>query len=385
MQPNRSTTLVALWAALAAVQIEVFAFTPLVSPIAKDLSLSYTQIGLLQTATFVPYAILQVTAGALVDRYPATKIVAVSTAFFTVASVFFAVSESYAQALLFRALMGVSMSFVFVPGIRLAMSSTGPASRGRAVGLYGSSLAAGSIVAAAVPVPLAVALGGWRPALLATNLAGLASVVLLLVFRSQQVPRPAKRSAGRFTISTMRNHQTWVLGYDQFMRFGIATAVSTWIPTFMVEARGFTPVQSGLLLGAIWSLTLLMIPVGGALSDRFSKARIILVKLALLVPAVLAFGLISNGYMIWSSALVIGALMYFDFAALFAILPEMFNEERIGLVTGIENTLASVAGFIFPAVFGFLKDTTGTFESAWVWLAVMTLLGAVASMSLRSR
>ena len=106
-------------------------------------------------------------------------------------------------------------------------------------------------------------------------------------------------------------------------------------------------------------------------------------KLLLSAPAILVFALASNNYLLWTSALSIGAVMYLDFVALFAILPEIFNNERIGLVTGIQNALASAAGFIFPFVFGFLKDATGAFELAWLWLVVMTLVGAALTLSLR--
>lgn len=375
--------LVALWAAMASAMTQIFAFTPLATQISSDMSLSYTQLGLLQAAIFVPYAILQVIAGAVSDRYQGMKLVTLSTASFIVSTVFFVISQNYLQALVFRVLMGISMSFVFVPSVKIILAATNRERRGRVLGFYGSSLAAGSVIAAALPVPIASFLGGWRPSLFAIDMMGVFALLLLFSSYRRKVQTAIAPLTTRAFSSLLRRKETWVLGYDQMMRFGVGTAVSTWIPTFMVVSYGFSLFDAGLILAVAWSVAALAIFLGGVLTDEFRKFYMIEAALLGMVPAFLVLAITSNYGLLWLSALVIGALMYFDFAALFAILPELYSEESIGAITGIENTLAAVASFIFPPVLGFLRDSTTTFAYGWMLMSVLCLMGALTTLYVR--
>ncbi len=371
---------VALWAAMASAMTQIFAFTPLATQISADLSLSYTQLGLLQTGIFVPYAILQIIAGTVTDRYQSVKLVTLSTASFIVSTVFFAISQSYLQALVFRVLMGISMSFVFVPSVKLILAATNKQRRGRVLGFYGSSLAAGSVIAAALPVPIASLLGGWRVSLLAIDMMGVIALILLLSSYKRKIQVTVAPLAASAFSSLLRKKETWVLGYGQMMRFGVGTAVSTWVPTFMVVSHGFSLFNAGIILAVAWSVSAFTIFLGGVLSDMFRKFFMIEAALLGMAPAFLVLAMTSNIGLLWVSTLVIGALMYFDFAALFVILPELYSEERIGLITGLENTLAAVASFIFPPVLGFLSDRTATFAYGWVLMSMLCVIGAFATL-----
>ncbi len=75
--------------------------------------------------------------------------------------------------------------------------------------------------------------------------------------------------------------------------------------------------------------------------------------------------------------------MNFHFAPLFAILPDLVGNDRLGLVTGIEGSMASVGAFTFPALLGYLRYTSGLFCFGWHLIALLAFSGAILSLSLR--
>jgi nitrate/nitrite transporter NarK len=384
--PDKFRTLI-LWVLMVSTQFQVFNFTVFVLPIMREFSITYAQAGLLQTALFVPYAIMQALAGGVADKYPPKRLLIFSSTGTTVCSIIFGLVSSFYELLLLRAVMGVSLAFIFVTSVRSMLESGENSRVGRELGAYASSLAFGPLIAAVAPAMFSEFTNNWRTAVVALNSIGIIPLLLLILipWDSRSVPGKSSSSVTSGSIkSVLKRKETWVLGYDQLLRFGVGTSISTWIPTFVIQAHNFSTFESGLIVGGAWAIAMVSIPAGGVLSDKVKK-RFFVIELAViaLVPSILIFGTVSSYYLVWITMLVVGGIMYLHFGPLFTVIPEIYGQRRIGLVTGIEGSLGACGAFMLPTIIGYLKDTSGTFNSSWCLISLMAAAAAVVSLYLR--
>ena len=366
------------------VQFAVFNFSPFIVSIVSELSLTYTQVGLVQTALFIPYTIAQVLVGPVVDKYPSKNMLVLAAATFVACSIMFALSTQLSQLLLLQAVKGIAMAFIFVISVRQVLANSRGTSGG-SMSFYSSSFAMGPLLVGFVTAAFTGLNESWRTIVLAMNLTGLLPLLLLFTVSPVTALPISTQSMRHNVTSVLARRESWVLGYDQFLRFGVVTSFSTWIPTFLVQSHSFSPLDASLLLGAGWTTALIFIVLGGLLAGRTGNSFLV-IELAILclAPAALLVGGVSNYVALWGTILCFSALMNFHFAPLFSILPDIFGSDKIGLVTGIEGAMASTGAFTLPAIFGFVRDTSGSFSYGWYVVALLATIGAFSSVTLRS-
>ena len=148
----------------------------------RSFHLSDTDRGLLNSAFFWAYAVLQIPAGWVVDRYGVKWPYAISFLFWCVASAATALAGSVAQLIALRVLLGVGESVVAPASYRWIRLNFAERRRGLAVGLYMT----GTKIGPAIGAPLAAWLilhRDWKTMFVAIGLGGLIWLIpwLLLV------------------------------------------------------------------------------------------------------------------------------------------------------------------------------------------------------------
>jgi NNP family nitrate/nitrite transporter-like MFS transporter len=383
---RKNPTFLVLWLVGAYGWMLVFDFAPLVPPIAEDMGINYTQVGALQTATFLPYSVLQIVAGVVADIYPGKRVITAAVGSLTIASILSALSPTYVAIMICRVLVGVSMAFVFVPTAKLLRDSVEENVQGTIFGSYGSSLAAGAIGAAVLPMLLLYQLQSWRLALLVLATLGIGAFILAAHTPAEYASKNEMElevARGSFS-SMLKMPQNWSLAYDQLVRGGLGVGLSTWIPTSMVQQHGFSLFESSLILGGIWMLALIGSPLGGVVSDKVrSNFAVIELTLIILAPAVLILATTADPSVLWISSLLVGALVFFNMGPLFATLPRMVGSKRLGLAIGLHNMFASAGAFTIPIVLGYVRDSTGAFTLGWFVVVILIVIGVLASINLR--
>jgi nitrate/nitrite transporter NarK len=280
------------------------------------------------------------------------------------------------------------MAFVFVPSAKLLRDSVKQNVQGTIFGSYGSSLAGGAIGAAVLPVVLLYQLQNWRFSLLILATLGIGAFILIL---AAHTPRKyasnnqmeLEATTGSFS-SMLKMPQNWSLAYDQFVRGGLGVGLSTWIPTYVIQQHGFSLSQSSLILGGIWILALMGTILGGVFSDKVrSNFAAIELTLIILAPAILILATTADSSVLWISSLLVGAIVFFNMGPLFAILPRIVGSKRLGLAIGLHNMFASAGAFTIPIVFGYFRDSAGTFTLGWFVVVILVVIGVLVSMNLR--
>ena len=165
----------------------------------KSFNLSDTDRGMLNSAFFWAYAVLQIPAGWVVDRYGVKFPYAFSFVFWCMASAGTAFAHSVTQLVTLRVLLGVAESIVAPASLRWIRCHFIETERGLAVGLYMT----GTKIGPAIAVPLAAwvtMLYGWRPMFLLLGLGGgvwLIPWLLLVRNDDPQIASQVTKQAGK--------------------------------------------------------------------------------------------------------------------------------------------------------------------------------------------
>jgi predicted MFS family arabinose efflux permease len=196
VSPTRSETAVFLIAALVAIyavsQFLRNSIGVIANDLARELSLSATQTGLLSSAFFFTFAAVQIPIGILIDRY-GPKRVMLATAVVAVAGIMlFALAPSASLLIAARALMGLGCSTFFMAPLVIYARRFPPE---RFAGLTSIQMGGANLGTLAATAPLAASSAaiGWRGSFL---IVAAITVVLTLVI-VVAVPKDASHAKGR--------------------------------------------------------------------------------------------------------------------------------------------------------------------------------------------
>jgi ACS family glucarate transporter-like MFS transporter/ACS family D-galactonate transporter-like MFS transporter len=155
----------------------------------------------------------------------------------------------------------------------------------------------------------------------------------------------------------------------------------TWFPIYLVQARGMTILQAGLVasLPAICGFSGGVL--GGVLSDGLIRRGCSLTvarKVPIVGGMLLSVSIIGCNYV--STDWIVVALMSLAFfgkgigALGWAVVADTSPKEALGLSGAIFNMFGNVAGIVTPIVIGYLVARTGSFNGALVFVGANALL-----------
>jgi EmrB/QacA subfamily drug resistance transporter len=154
------------------------------------------------TGYAVPFAALLASAGRVADVLGRRRMMQVSVAGFTVASLLSAVAPSFGVLVAARALQGVFAAGMVPAALGLVLAETPPAKRGAAIGAWG---AAGAFAATVGPAlaGLVIAAGSWRYVFVLNIPIGLAMIAVTMrsVRRDVVVRRPLPDPVGTVLVA----------------------------------------------------------------------------------------------------------------------------------------------------------------------------------------
>jgi nitrate/nitrite transporter NarK len=351
--------------------------------IRQDLDLSFTQAGSLAAATTLVYAMMQIPAGYLSDRFSPKLLFIIGALGSTILTLTFGLVSNYWQALVNQTLSGFFRALLFVPGMVLVTGWFPVNRRATATGLYLVGGLTGSVVFNIIG-PLIVAMSNWRVAFVSVSSLGILVCLLLWKFGKESPTQPARRKGGLLeTFELFRYRIMWICGGLQFIRLAVMMGITYWLPSLLSNEKG-VPLQSiGFILAA---QAILMAPsnvIGGYVSDRL-KNPILVIAVSLIVLGVSAVLLVSIRNMVLLVAIIIlnAVFLQMYFGPLFSIPVEILGVRKAGISTGYSNFFANLGGFSATYLLGWLKDSTGMFKYGFYAIAVVCFIGLVLTLAL---
>ena len=253
--------------------------TILAEPIARDLHLSDTQIGLMTGLSFaLLYTALGLPIARLADRPASNRVrmIAMAVAIWSVMTALCGLTRSFAQLLACRVGVGIGEAGCTPPAHALISDQTPPDRRARAFAIYQLGPPLGGLIGMVMGGLLADHMG-WRTAFLVVGIPGLLLAVLVLaLLRDPRTDRVAQADADAPAALSMRDalRAIWA---SQVMRLMLATAafassanygVMIWGTIFFQRSHGLTPGQTGVWFGLVNGIgSGLGVWLGGQLGD----------------------------------------------------------------------------------------------------------------------
>lgn len=378
------------WFAFAIAFMQRLSVAPLAPFLKEDLGLTGAQVGLFMSSASLGSMITAIPAGWLADRIGVRWLMliggVVGGSF--ISSMLFV--TTFTQGLMVMALAGTGMGCIS-PSTTKAILEWFPAKeRATAMGLKQTGLNAGGIIGAATLPTLALATN-WRYGFMGIGL--LVVVIGLVAF---VLYKEAPQGVGRYTsestarsrarpsvMEIFKSRDIWLLFIAGLCLVFVEFAAIAYFVLYLKEGLLFGVVTAGFFLAIAEGSGVFGKPVSGLISDRLlhgqRKKVFIFISGTVFVVCVM-FSLLWQGCPSW---LVVLLSVFFGFAAIgwaglhLTLVGEFAGRELTGTVSGVMSPFLAVGNMIGPPIFGYIVDTTDSYQMSWGVLAVVALVATV--------
>lgn len=379
--------------------------------IAEQFQLSSTQMGLLLSAFLWPYAIANLPAGWLVDRFGPRKMFAWASGLWSIATLISAFVNSYSLLYAMRMLLGVSESPFFTSALKSNERWFAKKERG----LPTSIINTGSQIANAIAPPLLTALMltmSWRGMFIVIGVAGLLLMIIWLkiyrdpTFSEQQLihtsdheqtnttsvnqpQREAQTSqAPTASWSSLFKHKsTWFMIIGNFGIMFTIWVYLTWLPSYLEKEQGFTLKETGWIASIPFIAGIIGVLVGGIISDYFIRKGVNPItsrKVPIVGGAILAAASVAPIPFIDNTVLSIVLLSVGYFASqlpsgvIWTLAADIAPGDQVASLGAIQNFGGFLGAALAPIITGLILDQTGSFNNVFLLGAGLLLLGAIS-------
>ena len=334
------------------------AIPPLIPMIKAELGINNAEAGLLMTALLLPYALIQVPAGYIGDRFGRKRLLVLSIIGYSLSSALIIFAREYWELLAVRALYGLFSGLYYAPATAL-ISEVYRERKGSALGVFMVGPPVGSGIAPLIVVPIAMSLE-WRYAFPALSALSLAIGIALTFAIKGEVSKPS-----RVTFSIPRN--VFLLSAANFIVLAAFFGLLTFLVSFLVNS-GVSLETASLLFSLLSVIGIAGSLFGGGLYDRIGRGSIAVVfGLNALLTLILA--LTASPWVI----IPLGLAFYSVGAIVTAYTSEKATGENLGSVMGFVNMVGFFGATVGPYLVGLLIDGFG-YEKAFLSIPTMYLL-----------
>lgn len=368
--------------------------------IAGEFGLNALEMGLLLSAFSWPYAIANLPAGYLVDKFGPKRMFAFAAGAWSVVSMVTAAANSFGVLYALRVALGIAESPFFTSALKVNERWFNKRERALPVALVNT----GSQIANAIAPPLLTFLlltMSWRGMFIIVGALGVVvALVWLRIYRDPTLQEQAmiKGAAMQEAIAStepkvgwgqlLRQRNTWFMVLGAFGIFYTVWVYLTWLPSYLQTARGFSLSQSGWLASLPFLCGIIGVIFGGWLSNRLVSRGIPTVrarKIPIVGGAVLAAAAVLPVAYVDNTPLAITLLSLGYFASqvpigcLWTLASDVAPSSQVASLGAIQNFGGFVGAAVAPVVTGaILTATGGNYTLVFLIGGVLLLVGALS-------
>ena len=377
--------LILAWAANFVIRI---GFSALLPSIIDELSLSYTRAGLLASAFFYAYVLMQIPSGLLGDRFGRRRILLIGLVGGALAAGLTGLAGSFVTLFLARALTGAFQGSLFSNDRAIIATVTPPERIGLGQGVSfsgpGLGLTFGLVIGG-----LLVEFLPWRTVMMLFGLGPLAAAALIARYVPAPAPSAIRTAVGQRLRSLFTNGPLCVLALVSLCAIGNQFILATWSPLFFAEV-GVTDVARAGSYAALQGIaaSLGMVASGWAhdylLERGYSSKTVIVAGLAGVTLSMFAMAVVIAQRSIPALAVVLFVAAFFCWSiwgAVYALLARLVRPEELGTAFGFSNSISFVGAIVGPTATGWVRDLTGSFSAGCLLAAALALIGVVLALA----
>ena len=351
--------------------------------IRQDLGLSFTQGGSLAAVTTLVYALMQIPAGFLSDRFSPKRLFVIGILGTTVLTLTFGLVANYQQAMINQVLSGFFRALLFTPGLALLTGWFPSNRRATATGLYLIGGMSGSVIFNIIG-PLIVAASDWRVAFVSVSALGILSALILLKYGKESPSQPDRRKGPISDVIRLFSYRLmWLCGGLQFIRYATMQGITYWLPSLLMTEVGVSLQVTGAIVAVQAVLIAPSNVVGGYVSDRL-KNPLLVITVSLIILGITAALMVSIHNIVWLLVVIFINAIFLQmyFGPLFAIPVEILGVRKAGISTGFSNLFANIGGFSATYLLGSIKDNTGMFKYGFLTIMGICFIGLLLTYAL---
>lgn len=334
------------------------AIPPLLPMIQAELGINSSEAGLLMTSLLLPYALIQVPAGYLGDRFGRKRLLVLSIIGYSLSSALIVFAREYWELLAVRALYGIFSGLYYAPATAL-ISEVYRERKGSALGVFMVGPPIGTGIAPLIVVPIALSLE-WRYAFLVLSAMSLTVGIALAFAVKGEVSR-----ASRAEFSIPGN--VFFLSVANFIVLTAFFGLLTFLVSFLVNS-GLSIERASLFFSLLSVVGIAGSILGGGVYDRIGKKSIALVFI-LNAVLTLVLALTASPWVI----IPLGLTFYSVGPIVTAYTSEKATNENLGSVMGFVNMVGFFGATVGPYLVGLLIDGVG-YKNAFLSIPAMYLL-----------
>ncbi len=355
--------------------------------ISKDLALGPAAKGILLSAFFWSYALMQIPIGFVADRANLRWLYAGAFVLWSVAQGLTGLSGGLSTLIALRILLGIGESIYLPGGTKIVSLLFSSRERGLPCGLFDMGTRTGLVIDG-ILIPWLIVHYGWRRMFMIVGFAALVWLLPWLLVMQNRIraggaaTEASKAPAGgrRRIFTYNRNLLGICLGFFCFDYYWYLLV--TWLPDYLVTVRNLTILKAGFFAALPYFVFGASEPIGGWIADRLialgwdrTRTRKGIVTFAFctglfLIPA----ARVADAH---TAILLIigGSLVGLATGNLLVILQDCAPPDEVGVWTGVENFVGNLAGIAAPIVTGLLISWTGSYFPAFALAAIMLFAG----------
>jgi MFS family permease len=363
--------------------------------IAEEFGWNPVQMGLILSAFMWPYALANLPAGWLVDKYGTNRIFMGGIILWSLSTLAGGFVQGFMSMYITRVILGIAEAPFFIIGGQLTQKFFGEDGRGMA----SSVINLGPKIANGFAPPLLTFILiylGWRGMFISLGLLGFVVAVLWLRFyrgdtemsfdsKNHLVPQHIKV---KINFWALFNHPTsWWFNIGNIGSSYMFWLYFTWLPTYLTTQRHMSITVAGWATAVPFLAGVIAVPIGGYISDYLIKQGYDVIK-ARLVPTVggcilAAVAVVPVNY-IDNTAIAMTLITISLFAGalrvgvLWALVGDLAPAEVVGTFGGIQNFASFVGATIAPIGTGFILQVTNSYNYVFIVSGILCLIGAIS-------
>ncbi|WP_152647561.1 MFS transporter, partial [Rhodopseudomonas palustris] len=386
-----------MWSAIAINYIDRTVLSVAAPHLSKELSIPADQMGFILSAFFWSYALLQIPAGLLADRFGQKRGLGASVGLWSFATAATGLATGFYSLFAMRLGLGVGEAGAYPSNAGIASKWFPDRERATISGLFDSASKFGGAVAMPLIVWL-MAMVGWRMTFVVIGAVGIVwTLIWWLFFTETPEKHPMMNKAELDYIrggqamkhgeddsismrwyELLRYRNVWAMCLGFFTINYISYFFITWLPTYLVREKGMGMIQMGFIAALPLLAGLVAEIIAGMASDRIVRSKRLSLtatrKLFLIggLTMALCIGLAAIAESVaLTVALLCVAKAGTTIAAsqVWALPGDVAPKNMTSVLAGLQNMVSNFGGVVGPIVTGFIVVKTGSFNAALLFSA----------------
>lgn len=331
---------------------------PLLPTIREELVLSYGQLGMLLSETFLGMLLMALAGGYIMDKYGKKPFLFAGGLLLFFGLIGTTLSSSFKQLYILNFI--TSMGFgIYEVGINALCADYSGEEKGNDMNFlhffYGLGAILGPIFAL-----IWARLGNWRLCFGISGIFPLVITILIIMFKGDKINASANSAVEESfqAVPPLKSMLLWTTGITVFIYVGLEVSVSGWIPTFWKSMVTNSIIPPSLATTLFWIAMTCGRLMSGKIADRIGLLKFIFMTSSLAMAVSLTWTALPAGIWTLISILLVGIFLAGIYPTIMAYSTAAFPKNT-GLTAAFISVFGALGGAFVPSAIGKMSDSFG--------------------------